>query len=793
MRFLISIICTTLIISCGGDDSPQAPIKKQLDTSFLSLAEPGTEIVSSQINKSENVIVLNDDQNINLEKNIILNISNFDISKIREGHILLGNSKDKMILKVKEIIRNGKLKVELGNIKDLSSEKDSKINFVVAPEINLESDESYEEINQDSSAKSISDGSGFNFKGNSLNFRNYEVINISGDLNSTIAEINAKKAETLKVNAVNEGKLKVTIEEGEVSFMPTVKGDYEFSSFKVKSLQNEFHTVLKYQFQIKVEADQKMSGMISKELFKDIKIPIRIPGAVPVYMDFIVKFPLGIKFSLADSLTKTFSFAGEYSLKASMTYDNENGPSFDKQTDFLVLQKSAKADSQSGKYQTEIFFEPRIETKLYRVLGPFSYINASLMGELNYPLTAGQDDIFASLSGGVGITVSEPIFEKSLLNLKSPSLFNLGYSVDVIGPREAKPASSLQVKDQEISVDDISFENRIAINTLPTDEHTFYKAHLVEYPKNGLILLDKNFSRNGLIYYYPVIEAKTDTLKVKYEKNGLFSSPATITLNINSKVYNKKKEQLSLSSSNIDRLESQTSKSEDDIIRYVPADIVKYNGENICNDQCMGISGMHIDPTHNFEEAFLMAMQSPNPRNELQKLVRMYMELQRPVTSVRQFNDMMRNKSQLEDFMSKEAGVVSLNIFKNRCSSEIKKAQRSCLKLVDQIQTHRNMLASVSSMFMALEYSEMVSPVRENDKDSFYKIRVEVPIDENEIEIQTYDIRRPLPFMLISTERFMHPDKIMDEYNISVYESNQFQHSERHDDMIKVYEISNSL
>ena len=96
-------------------------------------------------------------------------------------------------------------------------------------------------------------------------------------------------------------------------------------------------------------------------------------------------------------------------------------------------------------------------------------------------------------------------------------------------------------------------------------------------------------------------------------------------------------------------------------------------------------------------------------------------------------------------------------------------------------------------MFMAIEYSQKVSPVRKTDENSFYKIQVEVPIDENEIEVQTYDIRRPLPFMLISTERYMHPEKILDEYEISVYESDEFQHSERHDDMIKIYEISNSL
>ena len=770
-KFILFLIFVTLI-SCGSDDEGSSG-PKQLDTSFLSLAEPGTEEIKANISKSDKVIVLDDDQNITLEKNIIKDISNFNLSTLKESQILVGNSKDQLILRILDI-RTNRIKVELASIKDLSNEESSNINFVVAPKIDFSSDSNYDEISTNGSALYSTSGSNFNFKGNSLIFKDYDIIDISGDLNAPLKALNFKEAGAVQINANNEGRLKVSIEQGEVSFRPTIKGDYNFSSFGVKSLSNEFHTVLKYRFKINVESDQRMSGMINKELFKDIKIPVRIPGAVPVYMDFIIKFPIGIKFSLADSLKKTFTFAGEYSLKANMNYDDKSGPRFSKKTDFLVLEKSAKADSQKGKYQTEIFFEPRIETRLYRVLGPFSYINASLMGEFDFPLSTGKDDIFASLSGGVGITVSEPIFEKNLLNLKSPSLFNLGYSVDVIGPKTEAKKGRFEVKNQDIKVNEIAHDNRITINVLPTSAHTFYKAHLVEFPKKGLILLDKNFSRNGLIYYYPVIKTQSDTIKVKYEKDGQFSPVATINLKIDQSVYAKKREQLALSTSDAVNLSKLTTKSYNDIVRTVSADIVKYNGENICDQQCVGFSLSNADPYNPIAEIHLIemwedAINSPNSKAKKKEILKKFMKMQRPVQSINEFINIIYERDTFLDRLTLDTSLVDIS----NCNLSVQFYEMKCIDSLQnnifgiQVYIPVSPSQSISSSILAIEESDSVTPIYLEDGKSFYEVEVIVKHSNGEVEVQRYDIRRPKSYLLQSLSIRDSFNSLMDKYGES--------------------------
>ncbi len=543
------MLISYLVVACSAPEKDSKP--KKLDTSFLELGELGEIKKNSQINPSDKVIVLDEDQNITILNDGKITIENFDASTLEADSVIVGNSKDKYLFKA-VAVQGDEVEIKSTDLTSIS-EEDSAFSFDVSPEVQFENDDlTIDKVSSSTDTQSLnaSDDEPVKFKGNEVLFSNFNVLSISGDVSQGLKGRNFTE-KSIAFSGGVEGNVSVDITSGFVKFLPTFRGDYKFSGGKVSKLYNQFDSLVKYKFVVKVKNDGKVSGSFGRSLFKDLKFPVTIPGAVPVYLEFVIKLPVGIKFSLADASETTFTFAGEYALKAHMNYDNENGMNFDRKMSSLAKQKDVKTNRDSGVFQAELFFEPKIQTKIYRLLGPYAYLNASVMADVLLPLAANRDDLYANLSGGVGITFSDPIFEKDILNLKSPSLFNISKGYDVIGPikKKWKWVDEFALNNSTMHISGLE-GGSAALKIRPSSLSEFGKVHITKHPKNGLLVPHENFSTNGIMNYYPFKEYYDgeDSFKISFQEGRAHSDEIEIKLVIDQSIVDDISEGFSLTS-----------------------------------------------------------------------------------------------------------------------------------------------------------------------------------------------------------------------------------------------------
>jgi len=548
---LLLIVILLIGSSCSDKAAPQEPKPpKVLDTSFLNLGVVGTkETKASDLQVLSHIHVLKENQDITIDANAgSIVISNFDASILKDKDIIVGNSKDRFLFKYdaeKTSNLSTGLSVSQASLTDLQQESSTNVSFT--PELTYETENglSFTKVSPQTPKKGNANSAlnqiiGKTIKNinpdqkNILQFKNYEIYNGNSSALGAFNTLNKSK-----IKFSQGGDLKISIDEGHIELIPTFRGDYNVKSFGQMDLLATFDSYLKYRFKVTVETSEKTKAELSFPLFKDLSFPIRMmAGAVPVYMDLKLIFPAGIKVFSKKKGKVTFVVENEYALNATATYNSATGAVYDSHYDYVInKQNFSVLDGDDAHYSFELFFEPKVETKMYKVLGPYAYVNTNIQTDVRLPLIDDVDDLFLNFSGGIGLNVEDSLFSSKVLNLKSGALYNFSKGWDVVGPKRGKSSRDglKTVQDVSLQVDGFGEDGGIAIKLKPENASLLTDVKIFKQPEFGNLVLGESFALDGLAYYYPpqVIEG-SDSFQIVTFERGQKSAPTRISLNFSS-------------------------------------------------------------------------------------------------------------------------------------------------------------------------------------------------------------------------------------------------------------------
>lgn len=556
LRMLIAIL---LISSCSSKDKETTPTPpKVLDTSFLKLGKVGTKEVTGNFVVKSHIHVLNSNQDITLVNSSgLIKIDNFDYQTLDDGDVIVGNEKDQYLFKYDKSsnpIQNNEIKVKPATLSDLDQNASIKVDFT--PELNYQAPEgrTFSKVNKDPISTPanndiiigpITDGDD---PGQSINpdqknvlvFKDYEIIDTSKLNIASYNRLLNNKASLEK----GEG-LKVTIDEGKVEIIPTFTGNYNLMGMNNMELSATFNSYLKYRFKITVTTTKETKGDISFPLFKELSFPIRaMAGAVPIYADLMIEFPAGIKIESKNKGSITFVVENQYALTASADYDSSTGDSYDGHYDYVIKDQKLSVEKAGGDYSFEVYFEPKIKTKLYKVFGPYAYINTSVQTDVKIPLESSKDDLFLNFTGGIGFVLEDPIFGEEAFKLQSDSLYNFTKGWDIIGPQNGDAVSTRNkvASEMELQVNELNNKNQVPIQLRPRNAGPLTKIIIKQNPNFGQLVLGDNFAVDGIAYYTPpnIIEGK-DSFQIQIVDRGYTNAPTRISLNLSQKAKNQAK------------------------------------------------------------------------------------------------------------------------------------------------------------------------------------------------------------------------------------------------------------
>ena len=536
MRLISLIFVSLCLFGCAKKTQQSSSHVKTLDTSFLKLGKVGTSTADSSIELNSHIHVLTIDQRVNiLGDEGEIEISNFDYSLLEDGDVIIGNESDKYLFKFlskdnEQHTNTSSIIVAPGTISDITRDTKATIKLDITPNLQLEASESRSLKNttpppaNNSNLNSASDGKkSINpMRLNVLNFENYEVINTNSQAQLLGNGLKSGNKTQFNLQAGNE--FKVTINKGFLELIPTFRGEFNFTNLNKYNLNSTFDSLVRYEFEITVETKGRTVGEVSFPLFKEVSIPVRVPGPVPVYIDIDLEFPAGVKIGTTNGGKLTYLVKSEYALTAQTYFDSVTGKQITSHYDYIINNREIKQIENQNGYLFELFFEPRMKTKFYRVLGPYAYINSNIQANIQIPLRANEKDIFVNFSGGVGVTLDEPIFGTTIADIQTPSLFNLSTGWDVIGPNSKKKETikiNLQ-KDINLQVNNLAKKNRITLNLRPDNLSLLGKVKIYKRPSFGKLVLSSNFSNSGLAYYYPpkIVEGK-DSFQIQIVEKGV--------------------------------------------------------------------------------------------------------------------------------------------------------------------------------------------------------------------------------------------------------------------------------
>ncbi len=541
MKYLLLIL---LCLSCAKDE------EKILDTSFLTLGKPGSQSSSFSLEKRDYIHVLELDQDLMLLSSTQpeFEISNFEYDQLEIGDLIVGNGKDndnKYLLKVTESLGDSvkvtsaksdnlalvteslgdSVKVTSAKLSDLAKDQKSKLEMEFTPAIS-----SKEIVNEHTQSKK----SKVSISKNVIEFSDYTLFkSFKGAISSPGFKIN--KSNT-KINVSKTKNIEVTIKKGRLEIIPTFRGEYDLGFGQVNSLDTTIDAHIKYKFEIEVKSDEQVYGNITFPLTKPLSFPIRFAaGPVPIYVDVIVDLNAGINLGVGSKNEMTYTIESEYALNAGTHYSPKEGATFPMNKDYLVKSRNIKTKNKSGIMSAEFFLRPKIQTLIYRTLGPYAYLQAGVTGKIEYPLKSNVDDVFIALTGGVGASVHEPIFKNELLNVKSPVLFNLSKGWDLVGPKSVNRGSQKGQKEtrSNVDVDSLDNGNKVALK-LKNDSDVFTKVKILKMPRFGRLVYDKDFESNGIVHYFApknFVEGE-DSFKIQHVYQGRVGAPKWVDLKL---------------------------------------------------------------------------------------------------------------------------------------------------------------------------------------------------------------------------------------------------------------------
>ena len=517
----------TLGVGCkGGSIFGCSRDQSSLD---LKLGEPGKTIIENNLPENDNVVVLNDDENIEFLTEDGEALITHDPSKeIIEGHIIVANSDQQYLTRVKEVLQSdgGSTRVLLrqGRLQDLVGNQTGSLNIESTPVYDLSDIKDIElKAKRYNGLKDVhyeTDEKG------TVIIRNLELFDF--DLNSQgrisaggnrILGIPVKNPyEKLSISSAVSGKYRAVVNEARIEVVPTIRSHAEWSWGKIKDMQTRLDTRVKYRMDITYETAGgiQIEGLLDYLMPKKV-IPFRIPGTPPVYLDIELGVPVGISVKSQSKGKTRIVFESEYDFFTTLHYDESRGTWVESDKKVAIRDTMASTKDSSTDISAEIYLKPQVTTRLYRVVGPYAFVKLFGRGELKWPKTHKKNDLYIGVKGGVGLELSEPIFLTSVVGFEIDDLFNFeqGFDLNNKGTLPQEPFHLKSNVNDVVTIDRVGKEGFVRLNLKNDSSNSLLRYQLLESTRSGLLVPSDGFYLDGELYFYPLPNSQDETFKVR--------------------------------------------------------------------------------------------------------------------------------------------------------------------------------------------------------------------------------------------------------------------------------------
>ncbi len=513
-----SLLLSFFMIGCEGDGLGCSEKKSDPAPEFhLQLGALGETTYENQLPKNENTHVLEAGETIEfLSDDGQALIRHSDTRDIQEDDVVIANEDQGYLLKVKEIIDLTATETEVvfqqARIADIVGDDTGSFSFETTPLFKKDDPETATEemsFNLDDQGRLlIEDLELFKIEVNQERRVVRRRSNIMGQSRPNF------RRQGIHFNAGAAGTYSATINSAEIQIIPTIRSQSDWNRGRLEESHTRLDTLVKYRVDISFKTSGSLSfNALIKNFLPKKKIPIRIPGAVPVYLDIELAIPAGLSVNTENEGTTRIVYEADYEFYSMMLYNRGQGIKVDKNQNVRVLRQELISQETRNKVNAELFLQPKIVTRLYRVLGPYAYLRPYIKGDLDWPSEELSDDLFVGITGGVGLEVSEPILTSEILNFDSGKIFEFqkSFDIDGAGRRSENRGEIAYDAREEIDLTQLTNEGFILLDLKASaDNSEVLRFEMIEFPKNHLIVPSDNFYYDGRLFFYPLSKEARD-------------------------------------------------------------------------------------------------------------------------------------------------------------------------------------------------------------------------------------------------------------------------------------------
>lgn len=489
----------------------------------LQLGKPGEIKTENTLPKAPNVHVLKTSESIEFTEDGGNAVITHDPSRnFRPGDIIVANSDQRFLVRVKNVkeqIADGRTNVLLrqSQLNEMMKDQSGHIKLEATPKYDLKEIKKFLKYVGDDTSKYEVDEQGRLF------IRNVELMHIEvnpGGKVSVPSRALRKMAQKITGRKINvekgaAGSYRVHLNEARIEIVPTIRSDAAWQRGWIKDAQTRFDTRVKYSIDITYELAGEVQLDAAVDLLPSMKVPIVIGGAVPVYVEVELAIPAGVQVQANGSSTARMIYSAEYDFYAQMNYTSETGVKTVHDQATRVLEKSVLLKEKTAEVKAEFYLKPSVKTRIYRVLGPYAYLQPYVRGELEIPARHKKDDLFVGVGGGVGFEVTEPIFLTDVMDYDSGRIFDFYASWDLDGYAGPAAAQNSLDKPNVVHITDMGNEGFVVLNAKPLGDKFGSRYELITQPDHGILVPSENFYSDGQLYYYPLKPVESDTFVIR--------------------------------------------------------------------------------------------------------------------------------------------------------------------------------------------------------------------------------------------------------------------------------------
>jgi hypothetical protein len=500
--------------------------KKDKNELVLDLGQPGEIKLEGDLHAKEDVIVLDKNEKIDfLTEDGQAIIEHKKSITLKPGDIIVANEEQRYLLKVKEVRevvdRGTHVVVRQSNMEDLLNDETSSIKLEATPKYDLPEVEKY--VKKAADKKQLETIQPSVDENGRIVVRNLELFSFHVNDNGRIQKDQSRffgKEISVRNKPVNfsftaSGLYEAKLNEMVIDIIPTVRNEMEWKGRRINKMECRFDTRVKY----RVDITYKIAGMGKMEAMIDLlpvkKIPLRVPGTPPVWLDIELSVPVGVSVEGTAKGETRVIYEAEYDFYALTSYDKKTGMRTDSKQKTKVNDKSIVTTTRDFDLKAELFLKPNIMVRAYRLAGPYVYLQPYVRGDMEIPQRTKKDDLYVGVKGGVGIEFSEPIFTTAILSYDSGEIFDFNTSFDLDGFAGAPRQSVGGAEKNDVTVDRIGNEGFVVINAKTISKDAFARFELLEGTKTGILVPAEDFYLSGALHYYPLPNSRQESFTIR--------------------------------------------------------------------------------------------------------------------------------------------------------------------------------------------------------------------------------------------------------------------------------------